>query len=172
MAATLGFREAAWRDLSADEQEKAKTIEDWDMKFLTGDRLIRQGVQARHLHDAAVVELKRFLCVRVLREITPMGCFGPIVAAAWHAFSLDTQRYEDFCQRSYGRTIHHKPSGYGAGVSDNSVWMSVYRSWFGDFPAVWRSTLSGEEIPGYEQAMNVDGNVASSDMDSDDGAYP
>jgi hypothetical protein len=167
----LGFIDSAWRDLKEEEQVKVKAISKWDLTCLTGDQLIRQGFQARHLHDSAVQELKKFLCIKVLRDITPMGCFGPPVAAAWHAFIMDTQRYEEFCHRIYGKTIHHKPSNYGSGVMDNTAWISVYHNWFGPFPQIWKMNLGGEEIIGYEQAMNVVGNVTSSDMDSDDGAF-
>jgi hypothetical protein len=161
-----------WKELNKSEQATIKKIHDWDFSFLTGDQLIRRGVQLRTVHDEAVEELKKFFAVKVLRDIHPMGCFGPIVAAAWHSFILDTQRYEDFCKKVYGKTIHHIPSNYGKGVMDNTLWMSVYKEWFGPFPRVWKLDLDGKEIPGYEHAMNVQGNVMSSDMDSDDGAYP
>nr|VFK21548.1 MAG: hypothetical protein BECKLFY1418C_GA0070996_10967 [Candidatus Kentron sp. LFY] len=167
----LGFNESAWNDLEDGEKEKVTKIHDWDFSFLTGDQLLRHGVCERCIHDDATNELKRFFAVKVLRDIHPMGCFSQVVAEAWHAFILDTQRYEEFCSVVYGKTIHHIPTNYGKGVMDNSVWMSVYREWFGDFPRVWKLDKEGKEIPGYEHAMNIEGNIVSSDMDSDDGAF-
>ncbi len=167
----LGFTEEAWSDLTAEERHKAAYIQDFDLRSLSGDRLQRHGISNRLTHDAVLLEVKRFLCVKVLRDPTPMGCFGLSVAAAWHAFILDTQLYEEFCANSYGKTIHHKPSNYGVGVQDNTVWMSFYRTWYGKFPSLWKVDLDGQEIPGIEFAMNVTGNVPGSDQDSDDGAF-
>lgn len=167
----LGFHEAAWNDLNAKEQELAVRVAEWDLEFLTGDRLSRHGVSSTYIHSSILVELKKFLLVKIIREPHPLGCFGEMVAAAWHAFILDTQRYEQFCQELYGKTIHHKPSNYGEGVMDNSLWIGIYHEWFGKFPEVWKLDINGREIPGFERGMNVEGNIASSDLDSDDGAF-
>ena len=167
----MGFQQRAWDDLSDDERSMVKKVAGWDMKFLAGDRINRMGVISTYLHESIIVELKKFLLIKILREPHPMGCFGEMIAAAWHAFILDTQRYEKFCTELYGKTIHHKPSNYGEGVQDNSLWISIYHEWFGNFPAVWKLSLSGVEIPGFEHGMNVTGTVSSNDMDSDDGAF-
>lgn len=167
----LGCQLDVWNDLSEDEQVVLNKIHEWDFSFISGDQMLRHGVSNRYIHDAAVLELKKFLAIKTLRDPHPMGCFGPIVAAAWHAFILDTQRYEQFCSAVYEKTIHHKPSNYGAGVQDNTIWMSMYKEWFGEFPKVWKLDIDGGEIPGYEHLMNVKGNVGSDDMDSDDGAF-
>ena len=168
----LGIGVSAWRDLTDMDRAHAERVAAWDFDFLIGDQLKRHGVADTAIHKSVLLELKRFLFIKICREPHPLGCFGPMVAAAWHAFILDTQRYEEFCQSLYGRTIHHKPSNYGEGVLDNSLWISIYTEWFGKFPKVWKLGLDGQEIPGYEYGMNVQGNVVSSDLDSDDGAYP
>lgn len=167
----LGIDESVWKDLDSKEQEIAKTLASWDLSFLEGDRLSRHGLKSTYTHGHVIVELKKFLLIKVLRSPHPMGCFSETVAACWHAFILDTMRYEEFCQRLYGKTIHHRPSNYGRGENDNTIWISIYHEWFGKFPEVWKLDINGREIPGYERAMNVEGNVASNDMDSDDGQY-
>ena len=167
----LGCKSNAWDDFSVEERRTISIVEDWDFGFLAGDQLLRHKVADRHMHDEACEELKKFFLVKILRDPHPMGCFGPVIAAALHAFILDTQRYEEFCAKTYGKTIHHKPSNYGKGVLDNTTWMAMYREWFGDFPRVWKMDLNGQEIPGFEHSMNVAGNVSSADMDSDDGAF-
>ncbi|ANQ17349.1 hypothetical protein [Vibrio natriegens] len=168
----LGINNDSWDDLSKKEKKILETISNWDFTFLSGDQMIRHGIKDRQRHDSICLELKRFLSIKILRDPHPMGCFGPLIGAAWHAFILDTQRYEQFCTNTYGRTIHHKPSNYGKGVNDNTIWISIYKTWFGDFPEEWKIDLNGREINGYEYKMNMVGNVESMDMDSDDGAYP
>lgn len=167
----LGMSDQVWDDMSAEERACARRIDEWDLSFLTGDRLMRQGIGETHLHDAVLLELKRMLTIKILRDPEPFGCFGPMIAAAWHEFILHTERYEEFCQELYGKTIHHRPSNYGLGVSDNSLWISIYHEWFGKFHQVWKLDKSGQEIAGYEHGMNVMGNISSGDMDSDDGAF-
>ena len=160
----------AWKDLSKTQKEKLIAIEEEDFSFLIGEQIFRQGVINKRHHIEAVEELKKFLAIKILKEPHPLGMFSPIVAAAWHAFILDTIKYESFCKKHYGKTIHHIPGG-GAHI-DNSIWMSMYREWFGLFPPVWKLDIGGTEIPGYEHSMNVEGNLDSGDLDSDDGAHP
>lgn len=166
----LGFREQAWNDLSSTQKSKVSLISEWDLNFLIGDLMSRQGVSDRNLHSDAVNELKRFFAIKVLADPHPLGMFGPVVAAAWHAFILHTQQYAKFCQEVYGGIIHHIPGG-GSG-QDNSRWMSIYREYFGDFPTIWKLDKSGGEVPGIGFRMNIIGEPLALDMDSDDGAFP
>lgn len=167
----LGFREEAWNDLDDDEKKRSQIVSEWDLAFLAGDRLIRHGISSTYIHESVLYELRRFLLIKILRDPHPLGCFGEMIAAAWQAFILDTQRYESFCYELYGKTIHHKPSNYGEGVKDNTLWISIYHEWFGKFPEIWKLNIDGKEIPGFEHGMNVEGNISSDDMDSDDGAF-
>ncbi|TBF80817.1 hypothetical protein [Rhizobium leguminosarum] len=167
----MRFLKDAWDELSERDRARAELVAGWDLNFITADQLVRLGLQPRDWDDEAKFELKRFLTIKVLRDPHPLGCFGQIVAAVWHAFILDTQRYAEFCDKSYGKLIHHKPNNYGEGVADNAIWISIYHEWFGLFPAVWKIDLVGMEVPGVEHAMNVEGQVSSANMDSDDGAY-
>ncbi|WP_338846033.1 hypothetical protein V8J88_20060 [Massilia sp. W12] len=49
----------------------------------------------------------------------------------WHEFILCTRQYEDFCQRAFGRFLHHAPAGSGA---DGAILPS------------WRSACAAENI--------------------------
>jgi hypothetical protein len=50
-----------------------------------------------------------------LRDDTVIGMPSHAVDEAWHGFILCTARYAEFCERAYGRFLHHHPEG-GAGA--------------------------------------------------------
>ncbi|GAA2302292.1 hypothetical protein GCM10010402_71590 [Actinomadura luteofluorescens] len=43
------------------------------------------------------------------------------VDPAWHAFILHSQDYAEFCERMYGRYLHHVPPGLDASMSREEV---------------------------------------------------
>lgn len=131
--------------------------------------MFRSGISKKIHHVTAIDELKKFFAIKVITKLGGMGVFSPIVAETWHAFILDTRKYEKFCKVIYGKLIHHVPGG--GPKATNKPWMAVYREWFGDFPYIWKLDLSGAEIPGYEHAMNVVGFMSQKDLDSDDSKY-
>src|SRR5689334_18530280 len=54
-----------------------------------------------------------------LRDDTVIGMPSHAVDEAWHGFILCTAQYADFCDRAYGRFLHHHPDGGGgAAVGD------------------------------------------------------
>lgn len=165
----LGIAEKAFKDFDKSDKNKFKVIAKYDLSFLIGEPMYRQGVTNKRFHIEAIEELKKFLSIKVIAEPHPLGMFSPIVAAAWHSFILNTIEYEKFCKKTYGKTIHHVPGG-GASV-DNKVWISIYREWFNDFPVIWTLDVGGTEIPRYLHALNVEGTLISDDLDSDDGQY-
>lgn len=167
----LSINQKPFVDFSENEKKKLKKLHDYDLSFLEGEPSYRMGIVERRLHHDAIEELKKFFAIKILRDIHPLGMFSPLIAGVWHAFILDTQEYEKFCTKLYGGTIHHIPGGGKRNEIDNSIWMSVYKEWFGSFPPVWKMDKNGNEIPGYEYMMNVEGNVNASDQDSDDGAF-
>ena len=169
----LGVTASAWRDMTSKHRATLADLEAYDLDFLVGDPMHRQRVMDRGLHVEALPELKKFFAVKVICEPHPLVLFAPIIAAAWHAFILDTQRYEEFCTAIYGKTIHHIPRGGAKKDENNFAWFSIYREWFGLFPRVWKLDVNGLEIPGHEQAMNGTGFsfMSDHDNDSDDGAF-
>jgi hypothetical protein len=57
------------------------------------------------------------LLTEVLRFLNLVACTGQrltpaeIVDRAWHEFILCTRTYGEFCQRHFGRMVHHEPGG-------------------------------------------------------------
>ncbi|WP_444928805.1 glycine-rich domain-containing protein [Microbulbifer sp. SSSA002] len=50
-----------------------------------------------------------------------------VVDAAWHEFILSTRLYDDFCQKSFGRFLHHTPNEVMP--SKNSPSEGIKRAW-------------------------------------------
>jgi len=165
----LGIKEEAWEDLDENKKAKLKLIANWDLSFLEGVPLFRQGVIRKEYHRPSIEELKKFLAIKVIESPKHMGMFGAMVVASWHAFILDTIKYEQFCNEVYGKTIHHVPGGKP--VDDTTIWLSIYHAWFGKLPPVWKLDIGGTEMPGMETRMNVKLSCDEDHLDSDDGAY-
>lgn len=58
---------------------------------------------------AGLTEVLRFLdlCADAGRALTP----SPRVDDAWHEFVLCTRQYAAYCDRHFGRFVHHDPGG-------------------------------------------------------------
>ena len=50
-------------------------------------------------------------CAAALRDNQVIGMPSHAVDEAWHGFILCTARYSAFCDRAYGRFLHHHPEG-------------------------------------------------------------
>jgi hypothetical protein len=57
-------------------------------------------------------------CAAALRDKQVIGMPSHAVDEAWHGFILCTARYSAFCDKAYGRFLHHHPEG---GAPQNSA---------------------------------------------------
>ena len=66
--------------------------------------------QPRELIDQG---LRQWLCccAAALRDGQVIGMPSHAVDEAWHGFILCTARYSAFCEKAYGRFLHHHPEG-------------------------------------------------------------
>jgi hypothetical protein len=69
------------------------------------------GVEAYKAQEF-FTDLKRFLWL-VANSSVERLVPSPVVDEAWHSFVLFTQEYADFCDRYFGRFIHHSPVHQG-----------------------------------------------------------
>ena len=67
-----------------------------------------------HLDDAATLQVESGLRQFFGANARARGAFvampSKAVDALWHEFILHTRSYEAFCQRAFGRTLHHTPA--------------------------------------------------------------
>jgi len=60
--------------------------------------------------EALFTEVKRYLVLGRTDETKIWQMHSLRVDEAWHQFILFTKQYSDFCQRFFGRFLHHSPS--------------------------------------------------------------
>ncbi len=68
--------------------------------------------QPRTLIDTGLRQWLR-CCGPALADRQVIGMPSHAVDEAWHGLILCTERYADFCDRAYGRFLHHYPDGAG-----------------------------------------------------------
>jgi hypothetical protein len=66
--------------------------------------------QPRELVDTGLRQWLR-CCAAALRDKQVIGMPSHAVDEAWHGLILCTARYSAFCERAYGRFLHHHPDG-------------------------------------------------------------
>ena len=77
---------------------------------------LRGRLKAAHpqLDDAALREvelgLRQFFAACALAEGRYVAMPSKVVDTLWHEFILHTRGYEAFCQRAFGRLLHHTPA--------------------------------------------------------------
>jgi len=114
----------------------------FDYPALAADLLQRQPVLEQRLDGVAgaaqgaklLVEVLRFLGLVVVagERLTP----SETVDRGWHELILCTRTYGDFCQRRFGRMVHHEPGGdEGENRRQFKETLQLYRAHFGAPPA-------------------------------------
>ena len=66
--------------------------------------------QPRELIDTGLRQWLR-CCAAALRDNQVIGMPSHAVDEAWHGLILCTARYAAFCDKAYGRFLHHHPEG-------------------------------------------------------------
>lgn len=66
--------------------------------------------QPRELIDTGLRQWLR-CCAAALRDGQVIGMPSHAVDEAWHGLILCTARYASFCDKAYGRFLHHHPEG-------------------------------------------------------------
>jgi hypothetical protein len=64
-------------------------------------------------------DLMRYLWLTNDEPLTPV----PIVDEMWHAFLMYTHEYHEFCERFFGRLVHHVPTR----LADQRAWKQLFR---------------------------------------------
>ena len=89
-------------------------------------------------------ELKRYLSLPLTRNKgePSSGMYSRDVDNLWHTFILFTKEYSDFCQKHYGRYLHHVPRIENTKTEETKVnrfqvFLDRYESLFGDVHPIW-----------------------------------
>jgi len=96
-------------------QQKIKRMD--VIKRLVFDASIQRRISETypHLTSSQVQQVLEglkdyFFCVLMARGQGMLSMPSQAVDEAWHAFILSTKAYESFCQRAFGKFLHHHPA--------------------------------------------------------------
>ncbi len=110
------------------------------------EKLVKDHI-ADSVEEAEVLfaEAKKFLIMSHAEPDVLWNMYSSRVDEAWHQFVLFTRQYVDFCQRYFGKYLHHNPSNApdvpeseGSVPSTAEAFRDRYESFFGErLPEVW-----------------------------------
>jgi len=115
-----------------------------DMSYVF-DQLLYEGSIQPGDADALEVEFKRFFFLVSTRR-QPLAMIGPLVDRVWHQFVLFTEKYSEFCRRTAGFFVHHRPdtATTPVPVEAGENFLRAYEDEFGSLPALWWKGMSPE----------------------------
>ncbi|WP_433935877.1 hypothetical protein AB3662_14255 [Sorangium cellulosum] len=107
--------------------------------FVIDKLLMNKTVATEREAEALFRELARYLWLVESDRTRAYPMFSLRVDEAWHQFALFTIEYADFCERFFGRFLHHAPS-------NAPVTHAVREATWDEFAAAY-SALYGEPPP-------------------------
>jgi hypothetical protein len=137
-------RQGAWKKYQQDMLLSEIGLHEFEAEFeanqiLENCPLLRQKIsmackiQEDQVSDLFADVLRFLACAAWLKErITPTK----IIDDAWHEFILFTRMYADFCEKTFGRFIHHTPD------SDDAANQAQFRT----FEAIYSKAFPGQSM--------------------------
>lgn len=110
------------------------------------ERLLKRGiVKDREEYEHLFAEMKKYLWLTA-NYASGLSMFSLRVDEIWHQFILFTKQYHDFCERFFGRYMHHLPeSSYiPRQHTSRQDFERLYEMHFGAISGVWREDTFGD----------------------------
>lgn len=86
-----------------------------------------------HLTDATLKQteeaLRQFFIMHWLAPRAQLQMPSRLADALWHAFILDTRRYQQYCQQAFGSMFHHLPAQAASDAASPSQAARMQPSW-------------------------------------------
>lgn len=85
----------------------------------------------RGQRDQVLEHLRAWFVILTARPREQFGLPSRAVDVAWHEFILLTREYTSFCERAFGRYLHHEPDGRGVAAAEaakarlGSTWLAA-----------------------------------------------
>ena len=88
--------------------------------------------------EKAAKELHRFFCLTRHTD-EPIAMISPNIDKLWHRLIEFTETYSQFCEETFGETIHHRARTPQTAVPDEAVrnFYRLYEEWYGPLPEIW-----------------------------------
>lgn len=132
MPGPLGMKDEIYDGLAKEQRETLAYIEELDLSEELRAVVANEDID-RDQRRSTEREFKRFLAIAYLpapEGERPGGdegegrvLLGPSrqVDAVWHQFIVNTRAYHEFCERVYGRYLHHNPAADGRQAMNNAL---------------------------------------------------
>lgn len=128
--------------LSVEDTRAALQKECFDF---IADRLVHVEGWAPRAANTVVEQYRNFLFLNKKYGDTFELPPSREIDEAWHAHILHTERYHEFCERVFGRYLHHRPATVGNIDTKNNLadafekTQALYKKEFGDYIYAVRS---------------------------------
>src|SRR5262249_42620294 len=111
------------------------------------EQLMGRGVfRSRDEYGKAFTELKKYLWLSILTD-RPLPMTSRAIDEVWHPFILFTVEYHRFCDRFFGRYMHHSPNQSDAPQPEDGSavkeFFQLYKENFGPVPRLWVDGQTG-----------------------------
>lgn len=105
---------------------------------LIEERLLVDGALSANEIPEAISEYRKFMSL-ILITGGGLGMISRSVDEVWHTHILFTQDYFNFCERAFGRYVHHQPttSKHSSDRSSVQKFKSTYKAVYGKMPRIW-----------------------------------
>ncbi|WP_437626139.1 glycine-rich domain-containing protein [Sorangium sp. So ce1151] len=115
--------------------------------FVISKLLMNKTVATEHEAEVLFRELARYLWLVESDRTRAYPMFSLRVDEAWHQFVLFTLEYADFCQRFFGRFLHHAPGNapvtHAVREATWDEFVAAYSALYGEPPPeVWNDAAS------------------------------
>lgn len=86
----------------------------------------------------AAIELEKFFDITRTFD-APLAMINPNIDLLWHSFIEFTEDYQDYCKRTLGKFVHHRPRTARTPVPPEAIlnFVEQYEKKYGSMPAVW-----------------------------------
>ncbi len=128
------------QDVSVEDKKCIDLLWVYDFTFIR-DRLLEEGMLPEQIIDQSILEYRKFMTL--LRLGYPqLAMFSREVDEVWHTHILFTQNYTKFCDRVFGKFVHHTPVSRSTAIEsvNNSVetFLITYTDVFGEPSPLWK----------------------------------
>ena len=130
---------------SYERQEVLTELLAFEAPYLEERCLIKEIVGSKAEYDLLFTEVKKYLWLAVNHE-TNLTMFSLRVDEVWHQFILFTRQYSEFCERFFGKYVHHLPesSFIPRNRTPREEFETIYGANLGSVPSVWKEDVFGE----------------------------
>lgn len=122
------------------------------------EKLLKDGVvESAFDADALFTEVKRYLVLTRLDPHISWQMYSTRVDEVWHQFVLYTGEYAQFCERSFGEFVHHRPNNAPATPSGAQMQHASFHAFADRYREVFVQELPDQWFD--ERSVTIDRRV-------------